>query len=429
MTYDECINYLYERLPMFQRCGPVAYKKDLSNTLKLLDHIGNPHRSIKTVHIAGTNGKGSSAHAIAAILQTAGYKTGLYTSPHLKDFTERIKINGSTVEKEFVISFVEQIQPAIEEIKPSFFEVTVVMAFEYFHKMHTDISVIETGLGGRLDSTNVLRPEVSLITRIGYDHMDLLGDTLAKIAGEKAGIIKKNIPVVIGAKQDGIFRVFEEKAKKENARLIEAQKLFRVVEDSIGELGRTIDVYLKGEKIFRTSLDIFADYFVENLRGVLTTILTLKERGWDIEWTDVALGLTKVMKLTGLKGRFQVIDRDPVTIADVSHNSDGVWALMKQVDTLGYNKLHIIYGTVKDKDVKSILDIFPSNALFYFTQSSVPRSMPVTELISLASRSGINGEGFQNVNEALRKARESAGKNDVILVTGSTFVVSEIDEL
>ena len=429
MTYEACMSYLYERLPMFQRQGAPAFKKNLTNTRRLLEALDNPHKKLKTIHIAGTNGKGTSAHALASILQASGYKTGLYTSPHLKEFTERIKINGKPVSKTYVVDFVEVLQPVIEAVKPSFFELTVAMAFTFFNDEGTDIAVIETGLGGRLDSTNVVLPEVSLITRIGYDHMEFLGDTLEEIAGEKAGIIKEKIPVVIGNDQNDLFPVFNQKADQTCSEIIRDFKDYSIDQIDLGIEGRRITIKAPGQPKIEVQLDIMADYFLNNLPGVLSTIRVLQQKGWMIRQDHIVQGLENIKSNTGLRGRFQVLTKEPVVVADVSHNSDGLRALFRQVVSLKFNELHIIYGTVSDKDLRAVFPLFPSDASYYFTKSQVPRSMKKEELQSKALEAGYKGEVFSNVNEALAAAKDKAGKNDVILITGSTFVVAEINEL
>jgi dihydrofolate synthase / folylpolyglutamate synthase len=407
MTYERTLEYLFSMLPMYQRVGKVAYKKDLTNTLRLLESLDNPEKRFKSIHIAGTNGKGTSAHGIAAILQSAGYKTGLYTSPHLKSFTERIRLNGEEVSKEFVVQFVEKIAPLIVEIKPSFFEVTVAMAFQYFAHQKVDIAVIETGLGGRLDSTNVISPEVSLITNIGLDHTDMLGDTLEKIAFEKAGIIKDKTPIVIGEYQLETYPVFEKKAKEVNASLTLAQEY--------------------NWHIHRPNTP---DYLKKNLNGVLTVIDQLRNLDWIISDDHIAHGLFNINELTGLKGRYEIVNETPLIIADVSHNAEGLKMLFDQVCSLCMEResdLHLIFGTVKDKSLKSIFNLFPKNAKIYWTQSSVPRSLPVDELANYGMQNNFNAKQYLSVNDAIADAKNHASLQDVILITGSTFVVAEID--
>lgn len=404
--YEETLDYLYSRLPMYQRVGKSAYKKDLNNTVALLEGLGNPHWKFKTVHIAGTNGKGSSAHAIAAILQSAGYKTGLYTSPHLKNFTERIRINGKDILTKSVTAFVEENRTLIENINPSFFEVTVAMAFDYFSKKEVDIAVIETGLGGRLDSTNVITPEVSLITTIGLEHTDLLGDTLEKIAFEKAGIIKPNVPVVVGDIEEGPMQVINEVAQKNQAKFVTTRR-------------RKWSFDLSGKP----------PYFEFNIPGIIGVIDELKTRGWKIDEGDISKGINRYQELTGLKGRFQTLSQKPLVIADVSHNPDGLRALIQGIKTLEFKKLHLVFGTVKDKPLEPIFDNLPADASFYFTESTAPRSLDADELAEYAKKRGIVGKAFQNVEGAKKAALESATSDDLILITGSTFVVAELIEL
>ncbi|MEQ8906794.1 folylpolyglutamate synthase/dihydrofolate synthase family protein [Ekhidna sp.] len=405
MTYDQTLEYLFTRLPMYQRVGKAAFKKDLTNTLKLLENLKNPHKKFKSVHVAGTNGKGTSAHGIAAIMQTAGYKTGLYTSPHLKNFTERIRINGKEVSPEFVIEFVKKVIPVIEEINPSFFEITVAMAFEYFATQKVDIAIIETGLGGRLDSTNVITPEVCLITNIGYDHMDMLGDTLEKIAAEKAGIIKKHVPVVIGETLPETAPVFEQIAENNEAVLIKA-----------------------GISNWKPKVLVPA-YLLKNMGGIESVIHELIRQGWDITEKHISDGVEKINELTGLKGRLQVLGESPLQIADVSHNVDGLKSLFDQINQLKKGQLHLIFGSVKEKALKPIFDLFPKETKLYWTQSSVPRALSVEELAIQGVMHGMEGECYQNVNEAIDAAKEKARPEDLILITGSTFVVAEVDEL
>jgi dihydrofolate synthase / folylpolyglutamate synthase len=422
MTYAQALDFLYSRLPMYQRIGSAAYKKDLTNTIALLDALGNPHVGLKCVHVAGTNGKGSTSHALASILQEAGYKTGLYTSPHLKNFTERIRINGCELTEDYVVSFVRNNKSTIEQINPSFFEVTVAMAFDYFKKVKVDVAVIEVGLGGRLDSTNVVSPEVSVITNIGFDHMDLLGNTLQEIAREKAGIIKPGIPVVVSERQPEVDEVFIETADRNQSALI-----FSGIDVEDGGLEEMHRIFKVNGKIFLT--DILPGYFLKNVPGILESVEVLKSSGWHISNFAVEAGFMGIAKNTGLKGRWQVLKKNPTVVADVSHNAPGIAELIKQLAQLKFGQLHVVYGAVNDKDVGAILYLFPGTAKFYFTQSSVPRSMPVDELASLAQLAGIAGEKFVNVNDAVAQAKAVAAPDDLILITGSTFVVAELAEL
>jgi len=428
MNYQQALTYLYERLPMFQRVGAVAFKKDLGNTRRLLEALGDPQNSFKSVHIAGTNGKGSSAHALASILQSAGYKTGLYTSPHLKEFTERIRINGTEVSPEFVGQFVTQHQGLIEAINPSFFEVTVAMAFQYFASEAVDIAIIETGLGGRLDSTNVIDPLVSLITMIGYDHADLLGNTLQAIAGEKAGIIKPGRPVVIGADQPDLLPVFEAKAQEEGAPLKIMRKM-RVVTGEQGVFHQDFEVLETNKPAMTLRTDITANYFLKNIPGIWGVISELKGQGFDIDDEAIRSGFANIKIQTGLKGRWQIIREKPLVVADVSHNEPGMAQLLDQVSLVPRKRLHMIIGMVRDKDISGVLNLLPKEATYYFTQSSVPRSLPASDLRMQAEAMGLPGKSFDNVNEALKEAEKNAHSDDFILICGSTFVVAEIDHL
>lgn len=409
---------------MFQRVGAVAYKKDLTNTLQLCEVLGNPQRKFKSVHIAGTNGKGSSSHMLAAILQTAGYKTGLYTSPHLREFTERIRVQGKEIDQEFVIDFVERISPAIERIQPSFFEITVAMAFDYFAKERVDIAVIETGLGGRLDSTNVITPLVSLITNISWDHKDLLGDTLQKIAFEKAGIIKQGVPVVVSENQPDVHEVFESKARECTSNLVFASDLYQVNRITSG----TYEV-INDRESYTYELDLLGHYQAKNIKGVLAVVDELRRQGLGISNDHIALGLKNTTSLTGLKGRWQKIGDKPLTICDTGHNEAGIKEILSQIKEIRFNKLHWVLGMVKDKDVSTILHLLPKEASYYFCQASIPRAMPATELQVKALEAGLKGVAITNVNAAISKARANSTPADLILIGGSTFVVAEIENL
>ncbi len=405
MTYEETLEYLFTRLPMYQRVGETAYKKDLGNTIQLLDFLDNPHKEFKSIHIAGTNGKGTSAHGIAAIMQTAGYKTGLYTSPHLKSFTERIRIDGKEISKDFVVDFVNQIKEIIHQIQPSFFEITVAMSFAYFSSQKVDIAVIETGLGGRLDSTNVITPEVSLITHIGYDHMDILGDTLEKIATEKAGIIKHGVPVVIGETHPETAPVFEQIAKTNEAILIKA-----------------------GSSGWKPT-SLVPDYFLKNMGGIEAVIHELVRQGWTISEENIREGISNIRERTGLKGRLQILNDKPLIIADVSHNEEGLEILFDQVVPLCKGHIHLVFGSVKGKDLRVVFNLIPQGTKCYWTQSMVPRALPVEELAIQGMMNKVKGDCFENVNEAVRAAKEKMQPDDLILITGSTFIVAEMENL
>lgn len=425
MNFEEAIEYLYKALPMYQRVGKVAYKKDLTNTLKLCDILGNPQNEFKSVHIAGTNGKGSSAHMISAILQSSGYKVGLYTSPHLKSFTERIRVSGQEIPKKEVVHFVERIKPSIEDIKPSFFEITVAMAFDYFARQEVDISIIETGLGGRLDSTNVITPLVSLITNIGEDHQDMLGDTLEKIATEKAGIIKAKVPVVIGELQTEIVSVFQDVAIESKSELQFASERYRVICGS-----HTIDVLENDNpRISNVKPQLKGTYQNNNLPGVLGVIDELNEQGFNISDKHIKDGIEQVVDMTGLKGRWHILGTTPLAICDTAHNLEGIKPVMEQLQLLEFNELHIVWGMVNDKSIDAILDVLPKEAHYYFCQANVPRALPASELHKAAITAKLKGEVIADVNLAIQTAKGKALSNDVIFIGGSTFAVAEIDNL
>jgi len=429
MTYDETLRFLYSQLPMYQRQGKAAYKEDLSNTLVLDNYFEHPHRQFKTIHIAGTNGKGSTSHMLASILQSAGYKVGLYTSPHLKDFRERIKINGNFIPKDVVTRFVEKAKPVIDEIQPSFFELTVLMAFDYFKKEKVDIAVIETGMGGRLDSTNIITPVLSIITTIGFDHTKFLGNTLPKIANEKAGIIKSNIPVVIGDKSDETKFIFIDKAKKENAPLSFATEFFQIdyVLQAVEEY-QVFNVKQKNSIVYRDlKLDLLGNYQQKNLLTVLTAIETLKSfESLQISNDAIYEGLSNVITNTGLLGRWQVLSYNPTIVFDVAHNKDGLQSVFSQVANTPYKRLHIVAGFVNDKMIDDILPLFPENAQYYFCEADIPRALPLNDLLRKAKQYNLNGLGYGSVKLAFETAQKNADNYDMILVTGSTFVVAEV---
>lgn len=428
MTYQDTLDYLYNRLPMFSRIGSAAYKKDLTNTRLVCNFLNNPQHAFKSVHIAGTNGKGSTSHMLAAILQTAGYKTGLYTSPHLKDFRERIKVNGEMISQSFVIDFTERIKPLIEEIEPSFFEITVGMAFDYFAQEKVDIAIIETGLGGRLDSTNIIQPEVAVITNIGWDHMNLLGDSLAAIAGEKAGIIKYNTPVVIGEVLPETQPVFEQKATAENAPLVIASHKHFVAEWKYQHHQLQVQLAATGTDIRNSyTLDLPGFYQTKNVITVLETIHQLRQLGWQITEAQVQKALQQVKKLTGLHGRWEVIHQHPAVILDVGHNEDGIKQILAQLELTDHHHLHIVIGLVKDKEVEKVLALLPKEASYYFTRASIPRALPEDQLAAKAATFQLSGLHYPDVNTALHAARQKAGKQDLVLVCGSVFVVGEVE--
>lgn len=412
---------------MFSRLGAAAIRKDLINTVQLCEALGHPEQQFKSVHIAGTNGKGSTSHMLASVLQSAGYKTGLYTSPHLKDFRERIRINGEMISEENVTRFTERIKPYIESLEPSFFEITVAMAFDHFANERVDIAVIEVGLGGRLDSTNVIKPELAVITNIGYDHMNLLGDTLDKIAAEKAGIIKDNIPVVIGESIPETRPVFEDVAASKHAPLFFAQQHWEIHEagSSSGRL-HCKAYHLPNREEHTYSLDLPGIYQLKNLATILESIEQLRNSGWNISEEAVRNGLSNVKLLTGLHGRWEQIAEHPAIILDVAHNEPGMMELVRQLQKESFNALHIVVGMVKDKEIDKVLQLLPEKATYYFTKAPIPRALPELELQQKAISAGLKGEAFPTVSEALEAARKRASHNDLILVCGSVFIVAEV---
>lgn len=429
MDYNQTLDYLYTRLPMFSRIGAAAYKKDLHNTIALCDAIGNPETKFRAVHIAGTNGKGSVSHMLAAIFQSAGYKTGLYTSPHLKDFRERIKINGEMIPKEEVVEFTERIQPQIDAIEPSFFEVTVAMAYNFFAREKVDIAIIETGLGGRLDSTNIITPEVSVITNIGWDHMNLLGDTLEKIAGEKAGIIKPGVPAVIGETLPETLPVFEQMARAKNSPLYLATNLRTILNREWKNQLLEVTVSTEGKDTpLNYTLDLAGVYQVKNLLTVLATIDRLREKGWELKEEAILKGLRHSKELSGLHGRWEVIHTEPLLVLDVAHNVDGIRQLLEQVKLTPHDQLHVILGMVKDKDVEKVLAILPKNATYYFTQAGIQRAMEAYDLSKLAERYGLKGKTYSSVNTAIYAASIKTSSKDMIVVCGSIFLVGEVSQ-
>ncbi|MBL8001428.1 MAG: bifunctional folylpolyglutamate synthase/dihydrofolate synthase [Flavobacteriales bacterium] len=403
MTYAETLAYLFAQLPMFHRIGKAAYKADLHNTHALMDALGHPERGLRCVHIAGTNGKGSTSHMLASILQEAGLRTGLYTSPHLKDFRERIRVNGAMIPEEAVTAFVERHRTAFEPIAPSFFEWTVGLAFDHFRTERVDIAVIETGLGGRLDSTNVVTPEVAVITNIGWDHADLLGGTLEAIAGEKAGIIKPGIPAVVGEAEGAIAGVFREKARTEGAPI----------------------AFVDQQEPLAHAPDLAGPHQERNARTVLAAVRMLQAKGWPITEEHIGRGLANTCHNTGFLGRWQVIGQDPLTIADVGHNVDGLRVVKAMLARTPHERLHIVYGTVADKDISAALAELPRTATYHFCRADIPRALDAGVLRDQANAAGLHGEAHASVLEALAHARQAAGAKDLVLVTGSVFVVAE----
>jgi len=436
MDYAQTLDYLYSQLPMFTRDGPSAFKKDLTNTLELCKRLGDPQHQFKSVHVAGTNGKGSTSHMLAAILQTAGYKTGLYTSPHLRDFRERIRINGDMISEQQVISFVEKHKTDFEEIKPSFFEMTVGMAFDEFAREKVDIAVVEVGLGGRLDSTNIITPLLSLITNIGWDHVNMLGDTLQLIAGEKAGIIKPRIPVIVGEYQPEVADVFIKKAELENAPISFASAIWHIESDSPWTMDHRpwTKEYLDFEiqkndsplTTFNLQLDLPGTYQLKNVKAVLSAIDELREQGYEITDEHIKIALSQVKVLTGLHGRWEVLSRDPLTICDTGHNPEGITEVLKNIEAVAYDQLHFVMGVVNDKDISKILAMLPKKAIYYFCKPDIPRGLDAESLKQKAESFGLGGEVYPSVKAAFRAAQSAAGENDLVFVGGSTFVVAEV---
>ena len=428
MNYLETLEFLYSQLPAYHRIGKPAYKDNLSNSIALDDHFNHPHTAYSTIHIAGTNGKGSLSHMIASVLQEAGFKTGLYTSPHLKDFRERIKVDGIMVSEKFVTEFVRENMDIIKDISPSFFEMTVAMAFNYFAETDVDIAVIETGMGGRLDSTNIITPVVSVITNIGHDHMDFLGQTLDKIAYEKAGIIKDYIPVIIGESITETGKVFSEKATDKRSEIFYAEENYLCAmegySDGYSSRNFKIDDLRSGNSLSgKTHLS--GDYQARNIQTLFQTMELLKFR-FNISEKNLMDGIERTIKNTGLMGRWQVLNRKPLTICDTAHNEEGLRIVLQQISKIRSSGLHIIVGLVNDKDIGSILPLFPTDAIYYFTRASVPRALDEQILRQHAVEHNLTGKCYSSVREAYEAARQAAGMSDLIFIGGSTFIVAEV---
>ena len=423
MTYQETIDYLFNSTPLFQNVGKDAYKEGLENTHLLDEHFGHPHRQFKTIHVAGTNGKGSCSHTLAAILQSAGYKVGLYTSPHLVDFRERIRINGTPVSEAYVIDFVENHRAFFEPLHPSFFELTTAMAFNYFAEQQVDVAVIEVGLGGRLDCTNIIRPDLCVITNISFDHVQFLGNTLAKIASEKAGIIKEGIPVVIGETTPETKPVFAEKAIQVNAPIHFAEEEQFLLESSINE---------QGKRIYQTKeyADLEGELGglcqIKNTNTLLSAIRILQDSGYNINDTHVREGFAHVCSLTGLMGRWQKILETPVAFCDTGHNKAGIQYIVEQLSRQTYRQLHIVMGMVNDKDISGVLAMLPKDAIYYFTKASVSRALNENEVKRLAGEAGLEGNTYPSVKDAFEAAQASAHPDDFIFIGGSTFIVADL---
>ena len=425
-TYNEVVQYLYKQTPSFQKVGKEGYKEGLENTISLDDHFHHPHRNYKTIHIAGTNGKGSTAHTLAAILQTAGYRVGLYTSPHLTDFRERIKINGEPISKEDVIRFVEEEKDFFEPLHPSFFELTTAMAFHYFSKRQVDYAVIEVGLGGRLDCTNIITPVLGIITNISFDHMQYLGNTLASIAFEKAGIIKEGVPIIIGETTPETRPVFQKQADKKNAPILFAEDSPYIKETvgNDGEGGMDYDTSYMGT--LHGELGGLCQE--KNTNTILHAVENLRQQGVKIADKDIKTGFAHVCRLTGLQGRWQTLSTNPRIVCDTAHNEGGFTYIVRQLQAQRCRTMRIIFGMVKDKDISAVLRQLPRNAVFYFTQASIPRALPADELTKKASAFGLKGKSYSSVGEAYQAATKEANPNDFIYIGGSSFIVSDILE-
>jgi dihydrofolate synthase / folylpolyglutamate synthase len=468
MNYTETLSYLFAQLPMYQRIGAAAYKADLGNTVKLCRLAGNPQERLKTIHVAGTNGKGSTSHMLASIMQEKGLKTGLYTSPHLRDFRERIMINGKMIPKGYVSRFVAKYKKNFERISPSFFEMTVMLAFSYFFEEKVDIAVIEVGMGGRLDSTNVITPLVSVITNISFDHMQYLGDTLEKIAVEKAGIIKSGVPVVIGETQEETARVFAERAASLNSGILFADSVFAVrAEDRRQKTEGNIPYpvsriphpvssnqhpasrikqsafsnqpseasaeflvvnVLKNGNIFLENLKspLAGTYQKKNIATVMGTLQILEKQGFSASPDEIRRGIEKVIRNTHFAGRWQVLSHSPLTICDAGHNEGGIREVLRQISTMKHDRLHFVLGMVNDKDITKILSLLPKDAIYYFCKADIPRGMDAGELKKKAAGTGFSGKAYPSVREALKAAQENASEKDLVFVGGSTFVVAEV---
>lgn len=426
MTYNEALDYIYSHLPMFQRVGKAAYKADLGNTLKLDEYFGHPHRTFKTIHIAGTNGKGSTSHMLAAVLQKAGYRVGLYTSPHLRDFRERIRVNGEMIPEDEVAKFISQHKDFFDQIMPSFFEMTVALAFDYFSRMNLDVAVIEVGLGGRLDSTNIINPILSVITNIGFDHTDLLGDTLPKIASEKAGIIKPDTPVVVSKYQPEVENVFIAKAKEMNAPIYFADQEIQVYEQYIDTTGLQVLKLTEKDKDIKIEIDLLGNYQRYNIPGVLKSLEILSGKGFLLSNEALMDGLRDVQTLTGLMGRWQKLSENPLIYCDTGHNIDGIKYVVEQLRHIPHNNLHMVIGVVADKNIDGMLALLPKNATYYFTQAAIPRALNHEELKKRAAEHQLYGHSYSTVALALAAAKEASNPNDLIFVGGSTFVVAEV---
>lgn len=426
-NYQQTIDYLFAQLPVFQRDGASAYKPTIANTIALCNALGNPEKKFKSVHVAGTNGKGSTSHQLAAIFQAAGYKTGLYTSPHLKDFRERIKVNGQEIPEQNVIDFTEKHQTLFEKIKPSFFEMTVAMAFDYFANEKVEIAIVEVGMGGRLDSTNIIQPELCLITNISFDHQAYLGNSLEEIAREKAGIIKKETPVVIASTQPAIQSVFEGIAKSQQAPIYFADQQYHLKRNENSNQQLLSLSYADKNGIEKNIYsDLTGNYQLKNITGVLCAIDILKGKFDLLNDEHTIAALAKVKNSTGLKGRWELLSENPQCIADTGHNEDGIQQILTQLNFCKYQKLHWVIGMVNDKDINAVLSLLPKDATYYFCKPNIPRGLSTATLQQSAQKFNLNGNCYESVTLALSAAQKNAATNDLILIAGSTFIVAEI---
>lgn len=426
MCYQQALDFLYSQLPMFQRVGGTAFKKDLSRTLALCQHLDNPQHKFRSIHVGGTNGKGSVSHMLAAILQAQGLKVGLYTSPHLLDFRERIKINGQMMPEHEVVQFVEEQRPVLEQVQPSFFEMTVALAFDYFARQKVDIAVVEVGMGGRFDSTNVLHPELSIITNISLEHTQFLGNTRAEIAFEKAGIIKHQVPVVVGEKDDETAPVFQQKAAEEEAPLSFAPDLFQaeIISQEVDYLLLNVNQAGKDEPQ-QVKLPLPGSYQQENIQTVLAAVSALRKDGWELPEVAVQAGLEQVKVHTGFRGRWDVVQQQPLVVLDVAHNVAGIRQVLAQLEHVQYRHLHFVTGMVADKDVEGVLRLFPKEATYYFCRPDLPRGLDEKVLHEKAQQQELSGRHYPSVAAALEAAKAAAATEDLVLVTGSAFVVAE----
>ncbi|MEI7896329.1 MAG: folylpolyglutamate synthase/dihydrofolate synthase family protein [bacterium] len=430
MTYRKTLDYLYEQLPMFHRVGAQAYKANLDNTVAICSLLHHPQDAFRSVHVTGTNGKGSVSHMLASVLQTAGFRTGLYTSPHLKDFRERIRVNGKMIHKGFVTSFISKNRRQFDIIKPSFFELTVGMAFDYFREQQVDIAVVEVGLGGRLDSTNIITPLLSVITNVSFDHMQFLGDTLEKIAFEKAGIIKPGIPVIIGETQETVKPVFIKKAAECRSEIIFADRHFHAANFILTEMNglhRSMDIFRDGQLYIEQLISPLAGiYQRKNIQTVLGACEQLNKSGVELPPSTICRGMRDVVRNTGFAGRWQILAANPLTICDTGHNEGGLTEVLSQIAVTPHEHLHVVFGVVNDKNLEPILKMLPRNATYYFCKPDIPRGLDAADLLQQATAAGLTGMSYPSVKDALNAAQMQANANDLVFVGGSTFVVAEV---